>query len=244
MRPPLDVVATPTAFTSLWAGKRRKAAILMIDISCTRVVVVDDHPVICRGISLSLRVFDDIQVVGEASNGEDALRLCHEVQPDVVIVDLAMPGMGGVATIRALREVCPQAHIVALTSFQEGTLVRDALQAGAIGYLLKDVPVDELAKTIRLTHRGVPTLAQAAAQALVHTVTAEPSQTDGDLTRQERQVLGLVAQGLSNHQVAQRLTISTATVKHHVHGLQLKMGASNRTEIVSLAFRRHLIQLS
>ncbi|MGH2515201.1 MAG: response regulator, partial [Ktedonobacterales bacterium] len=157
----------------------------------TRVLIVDDHTVVRNGIAFSLLAFADLDVIAQASTGEEALRLCAEtdVLPDVVLMDLIMPGMGGVGAIHALHANYPQVQIVALTSFQEGSLVEEALQAGAIGYLLKDVAVEELAKAIRLAHRGMPILAPAAAQALVHTVVRRPPALGNDLTDREREVL-------------------------------------------------------
>ena len=209
----------------------------------TRVLIVDDHTVVRNGIAFSLLAYTDIEVVAQASTGEEALRLCAEaaVLPDVVLMDIMMPGMGGVATIRALHEDFPQVHVIALTSFQEGSLVEEALQAGAIGYLLKDVAIDELAKAIRLAARGMPILAPAAAQALVHTVVRRPPPIGQDLTDREREVLGLLAEGLSNQQIAERLVITPATVKFHTRSIRSKLGTSSRTETVVIALNNHLV---
>ncbi len=132
-----------------------------------RVMIVDDHAVVRSGIEYSLLALEDIQLVGAAENGEEALRLCGELQPDVVLMDMMMPGLNGVATTRALLERYPQTQVIALTSFQEGSLVQDALQAGAISYLLKDVDMAELADAIRSASGGKATLAPEAAKALV-----------------------------------------------------------------------------
>lgn len=209
----------------------------------THVLIVDDHTVVRNGIAFSLLAFADLEVVAQLSTGEDALRWCAEaeVPPDVVLMDLMMPGMGGLPTIRALREAFPQVQVIALTSFQEGALVEEALQAGAIGYLLKDVAIDELAKAIRLAHRGMPVLAPAAAQALVHTVARRPPVVGQDLTEREREVLGLLAEGLSNQQIAERLVITPATVKFHTRSIRSKLGTSSRTETVVLALHNHLV---
>ena len=132
-----------------------------------RVMVVDDHAVVRNGIRFSLLAFDHIELVSEASSGQEALRLCGEVQPDVVLMDLKMPGLDGIAATRAIRERHPQVQVVALTSFQEASLVQEALQAGAIGYLLKNISSDELADAIRAAHAGRSTLAPEAAQVLI-----------------------------------------------------------------------------
>jgi NarL family two-component system response regulator LiaR len=208
-----------------------------------RVLVVDDHIVVRNGVAFSLLVYPDLEVVGQAETGEEAIRLCQEtdIAPDVVLMDLRMPGMGGVEAIQALHEDLPQVQIIALTSYQEGSLVEEALQAGAIGYLLKDLAIDELAKAIRLAAHGMPILAPAAAQALVHTVARRPPPIGHDLTEREREVLGLLAEGMSNQQIAERLVITPATVKFHTRSIRSKLGASSRTETVVLAINNHLV---
>ncbi len=211
------------------------------ELGRTRLLVVDDHMVVRKGIAFSLLACDDIELVGEAESGDEALDLCRSVHPDVVLMDIKMPGTGGLAAIRAIRDAWPDAQVIALTSFQEGDLVRDALQAGAIGYLLKDVSVDDLAKSVRLAHRGMPLLAPAAAQALVRSVADHLPHVGADLTDREREVLALLAEGLSNLQIAERLVISPATVKFHVRSIRSKLGTTNRTETVVLALRQHIV---
>jgi NarL family two-component system response regulator LiaR len=209
----------------------------------TRVLIVDDHTVVRNGIAFSLLAYPDLDVIAQASTGEEALHVCAEADepPDVILMDLMMPGMGGVDAIRSLRAMYPQIQIVALTSFQEGSLVEEALQAGAIGYLLKDVAVEELVKAVRLAARGMPILAPAAAQALVHTVVRRPPPLGQDLTDREREVLGLLAEGMSNQQIAERLVITPATVKFHTRSIRSKLGTSSRTETVVLALHNHLV---
>lgn len=212
----------------------------------TRVMVVDDHIVVRNGIAFSLLAYGDLEVVAQANSGEEALRLCAEnaesaQAPDVVLMDLMMPGMGGVATIRELHAEYPQAQVIVLTSYQEGNLVEEALQAGAIGYLLKDVSIEDLAKAIRLAAHNMPILAPAAAQSLVHAVTRRPPSIGHDLTDREREVLALLAEGLSNQQIAERLVITPATVKFHTRSIRSKLGTSSRTETVVLALNNHLV---
>jgi two-component system, NarL family, response regulator LiaR len=209
----------------------------------TRVMIVDDQPIVCNGVAFSLLAYPDLEVVAQAGTGEEALHACFDSDPlpDVVLMDLIMPGMGGVEAIRALHAELPQVQIIVLTSYQEGTLVEDALQAGAIGYLLKDVAIDELAKAIRLAARGMPILAPAAAQALVHNVARRPPPIGHDLTEREREVLDLLASGLSNQQIADRLVITPATVKFHTRSIRSKLGTSSRTETVVLALNNHLV---
>lgn len=212
----------------------------------TRVMVVDDHIVVRNGIAFSLLAYGDIEVVAQAGSGEEALRVYaesaeSEQTPDVVLMDLMMPGMGGVATIRALHAVNSQAQVIVLTSYQEGNLVEEALQAGAIGYLLKDVSVEDLAKAIRLAVRGMPILAPEAAQSLVHSVTRRPPAIGHDLTEREREVLALLAEGLSNQAIAEQLVITPATVKFHTRSIRSKLGTTSRTETVVLALNNHLV---
>jgi two-component system, NarL family, response regulator LiaR len=207
----------------------------------TRILIADDHPIVRRGIASSLQPFEDLDVVAEADTGELAVELAGDVRPDVVLMDLLMPGMGGIAAIRALREMFPETQVIALTSFREGHLVEEALLAGAIGYLLKDVAVDDLVKAVRLAHQGVPTLAPAAGQALVKMVASGPPALGHDLTEREKQVLTLMAKGLSNQQIADQLVITPATVKFHTRSIRSKLGTASRTETVILALQHHLV---
>jgi NarL family two-component system response regulator LiaR len=205
-----------------------------------RLIVVDDHTVVRSGIKFSLLPFDDIELVGEAGSGEEALHLCGKLNPHVVLMDIMMPGMNGIETTRILRERFPQVQVIALTSFQEGSLVQEALEAGAIGYLLKDVDLDELARAIRSAAAGKPTLAPAAAQALVQAAT-EPRPLGDDLTERQREVLALLVEGLSNAEIADRLFISLSTARFHVSTILSKLGAANRAEAAALAVKHGLI---
>ncbi len=205
-----------------------------------RVMLVDDHALVRNGLAGFLQVFDDLELAGEAASGEEAVSLCRQIRPDVVLMDLVMPGMDGADATRAIREHCPDVRVVALTSFQEEELVQRALQAGAISYLLKNVSADELADAIRAAVAGQPTLAPEAARALIH-VTAKPSEPEYGLTRREREVLALMIEGLSNPDIAERLVLSRSTVKVHVSSILLKLGVSSRTEAVAFALQNHLV---
>ena len=212
----------------------------MTQANPVRVLLVDDHAVVRSGLAAFLLAFDDLELVGEAGSGEEAVRFCEEHRPDVVLMDLVMPGMDGAAATRAIRERWPQVQVIALTSFKEKELVQGALEAGAIGYLLKNVTADELAEAIRKAHAGKPTLAPEAAQVLIQ-ATREPPSLGYDLTAREREVLALMVEGLSNPEIAERLVVSPSTVKFHVSNILSKLGVAGRTEAVALAVQSGLV---
>ncbi len=205
-----------------------------------RVMVVDDHPMVRLGLSTFLKVYDDLELVGEAEDGEIALQLCKEVLPDVVLMDMVMPKMDGVAATRAIRQQFPNTQVIALTSFKEEGLVEKALKAGAIGYLLKDVSADKLIAAIRLAHQGRATLSPEATQILVEAAN-KPPPPGHDLTKREWAVLALLVEGLNNTQIAHRLGVSSSTVKTHVSTILSKFGVESRTEAASLALRHRLV---
>lgn len=205
-----------------------------------RVMLVDDHLMVRRGLATFLKVFDDLLLVGEAESGEAAIQLCAEALPDVILMDMVLPMMDGATTTRAIRQQFPQVQVIVLTSFKEGELIKKALEAGAIGYLLKDVSADELARAIRAANSGRATLSPEAAQVLVETANQPP--TPGlDLTEREREVLALMVEGLNNTQIAGRLTVSPSTIKSHVSSILSKLGVASRTEAVTLALRTRIV---
>ena len=205
-----------------------------------KVVVVDDHVLVRSGLEVVLGMFEDIELVGQAGDGEEAVRLCEELRPDVVLMDLVMPGTSGVEATRRVLASCPDTKVVALTSFTEEDLIGETLRAGAIGYLMKNVTADQLADAVRNAHAGRSTLAPEAADALVRSVSAPPHGADS-LTAREREVLKLMADGLTNADIAHRLVIGVATVKTHVSSIISKLGVSTRTEATSTAIRRGLV---
>jgi len=205
-----------------------------------RVMVVDDHTMVRRGLATFLKVFDDLELAGEAASGQAAVQLCAQLQPDVVLMDMVMPDMDGATATRLIRKQSPLIQVIALTSFKEEILVQSALQAGAIGYLLKDVSVDELAQAIRAAHAGRTTLSPEAAQALVHAA-SQPPAPGSDLTERERAVLALMVEGLNNTQIAARLTVSPSTVKSHVSNILSKLAVASRTEAVTLALHNRQV---
>jgi two-component system, NarL family, response regulator LiaR len=205
-----------------------------------RVLIVDDHKVVRKGLKAFLMAYDDLILVGEAGSGEEAEIQCTQKRPDVVLMDLVMPGEGGVAATRAICSAYPDTRVIVLTSFEEEDLVEQALKAGATSYLLKNVDTDELAMAVRAAHHGRAVLAPEATQALIHAA-RKGSEPMYDLTDREREVLALLVEGLTNPEIAQRLVVKNSTVKFHLGNLYSKLGISTRTEAVALALKHHLI---
>ncbi len=205
-----------------------------------RVVLVDDHPVVRNGISLFLETCEDIECVGEADGGRRAIRMCEELNPDVVLMDMVMPDISGIEATRAIRETNPEIQIIALTSFENEDSVPAMLEAGAISYLLKNVAVDEIAGAIRKAYEGKGTLSPEASQALVRSVT-KPKPLGHDLTERELEVLALVVKGLNNTEIGDQLFISTSTVKNHVSNILAKLDAVTRSEAAALAVQHKLV---
>lgn len=214
----------------------------MSEAKTIRVMLVDDHAVVRSGLGAFLLAHDDLELAGEASSGERAVAMCQQTQPDVVLMDLMMPGMDGVTATKLIREKYPTVQVIALTSFKEREMVEGALQAGAIGYLLKDVSADELAHAIRAAAAGKPTLASEAAQVLIQSTRAPAENPGFDLTAREREVLALMVEGLNNQQIAERLVVSVSTAKFHVSSILSKLNAASRTEAVSIALQKRLVK--
>lgn len=213
----------------------------MSDKSRIRVMIVDDHQVVREGFTVFLKAFDDLEFVGSAINGEEAVQLCAELQPHVILMDMMMPQMDGITAIQLIRAQHPDVQILALTSFTDNNeLVPKAIEAGAIGYLFKDVSIDELAKAIRSAAENTPYLTTAATRMLID-ATKRRSADDFNLSQRELEVLTLLVEGLNNRQVAERLTLSQSTVKFHVSSILGKLGATSRTEAVSLAHQHKLV---
>ena len=207
-----------------------------------RVFVVDDHNVVRRGLHAYLEMVEDMEVIGEAAEGQEALDgiaalVAAGRPPDVVLMDLLMPGMDGVTATATITQRYPETEVVAMTSFAEADLVHGALQAGAAGYLLKDAEADEVAAAIRAACRGEVHLDPAIAKQLTRLLVAPKPQTVNALTDREREILVLVAQGLSNQQIADALVISERTARTHVSNILSKLGVASRTQAALLAIR-------
>jgi two-component system, NarL family, response regulator LiaR len=208
--------------------------------SSIRVMLVDDHLMVRIGLMAFLRIYDDLELIGEASNGETAIRLCRQLHPDVVLMDMVMPDIDGATATRIIRQENPDIHVLVLTSFKEDRLIQSALQAGASGFLLKDIGADELAQAIRLAHSGRITLSPAAAQSLVEAVN-RPASPAVNLTERERAVLVLLVDGLNNTQIAAKLVVRPSTIKTHVSNILAKLGVSSRSEAVAMAIRNQIV---
>lgn len=201
-----------------------------------RMIIVDDHEIVRCGIKFLLLAFDDIKLVGEARNGDEGVNLCKELQPDVVVMDLMMAGMNGVEATRAIRKKYPEVQVLILTSFLETKFIQQAMQAGAIGYLLKGTSIDELVDAIRAAAIGQSTLAGEVIQALLQPSQAS-SQLVHELSKRQEEVLTLLALGLSNQAIAQQMKLSPSTIRHHVSQVLNKLGVTNRTEAATTAVR-------
>ena len=205
-----------------------------------KVVIVDDHTVVRSGLGAVLDTSEGVELVGEASDGEEAVRICERLQPDVVLMDLQMPKMDGVEATRIIHEKWPQIHIIALTSYKEKEYVEGVLKAGATSYLLKNVSAEELVSAINKVVLDQPSLSPEAAQVLIQTVN-EPSRPGIDLTDREREILALMVEGKSNNEISEVIFITQATVKYHVSNILSKLGVSSRTEAVVVAMKNNLV---
>jgi DNA-binding NarL/FixJ family response regulator len=208
-----------------------------------RILVVDDHKVVRNGLRTFITVHDDLDLVGEAANGKEAIEQCRELRPDVVLMDMKMPVTDGPTAIAHIKGQFPEVNVVALTSFEDEGFAQRALEAGAIGYLFKDIEEEDLMSAIRLAGEGRGVVAPEAMRAIVARSLNEPNGYAVKLTEREQSTLQLVAQGLTNPQIADRLSISVSTVNFHVHNVLDKLGAKTRTEAVVIASREGLIDV-
>ncbi len=204
------------------------------------VLLVDDHAVVRSGLSKFLMVNKDLKLVGEASDGAEAIQMVALHKPDVVLMDLMMPGVDGITATREIHQKHPNVNVIVLTSFHDQNMVQGALQAGAIGYLQKNVTAKELGIAIRSAHQGKMTLSPEATQVLAHSV-AQPQIQGEQLTERERDVLKSMVDGLNNREIADALVISLGTVKFHVSNIFQKLGVDSRVEAVKAAIEQKLV---
>lgn len=205
-----------------------------------RILLADDHMMVRSGLATVLAVYDDMKLVGEAGDGEEAIRLCESLRPDVVLMDLLMPNVDGVAATRTIKERWPETQVIALTSFKDKEYVEGALKAGASGYLLKNVSAEELVGAIRRAVAGQPSLSPEAARVLIQKVN-QPQTPGDDLTDREKEILSWMVKGLNNTQIAAKLFVSQSTIKFHVSNILAKLGVTGRTEAVALAVKNRLV---
>jgi NarL family two-component system response regulator LiaR len=204
-----------------------------------RIFIVDDHQIVREGLKAFLGLQEDMLVAGEAGDGESALDQALKIRPDVILMDLILPKMDGIATIKKINEAHPEIRIIALTSFSEDDKVFPALRAGACGYLLKDVSPAELVETIRAAHRGEKRLHPKITEKLVDNIALEQKKPAADaLTERELEVLGCLAKGLSNHEIGDTLFISEKTVKTHVSNILSKLNLTDRTQAAIYAIKK------
>lgn len=209
------------------------------------ILLVDDHEVVRNGLRAFLETVPDFQVVGEASSGEAALALVRELIPDIVLMDLIMPGIDGVEATRRVKQISPRTQVVVLTSYHEDAHIFPALKAGAISYILKDMKMDKLVDVLYRAHQGEVTLHPRVASRVLQNLRGENSneqQIFTDLTDRELDVLKLIANGLSNSQIAEKLFISEYTVKGHVSNILSKLHLADRTQVAVYAWQRGLVQ--
>jgi NarL family two-component system response regulator LiaR len=205
------------------------------------ILLADDHPVVRQGLKTFLDLQPDLQVVGEAATGAEAVAQAEELRPDVVLLDLVMPDVGGIEAAGRIRAECPETKVIVLTSYADDENVLPALKAGASGYLLKDVEPAELADAVRRAHRGEALLHPAIALRVVREV-VEPEPDRDTLTARELDVLRLLARGLPNKLIARELGIAERTVKTHVSSILAKLGVTDRTQAALYAVREHLAE--
>ena len=209
------------------------------------VMVVDDHGLVRQGAVDYLQTYEDISVIAQAENGEEAIHLAKENVPDVVLMDLVMPGMDGVETTRKLRQVCPHSQVIVLTSYHQDKHIFPALKAGAISYMIKDVKMDDLVDAIRKASQNEAVLHSAVASRVIQELRGgnfEEINPFSELTSREMDVLKLIAQGLSNHEIADKLVISENTVKGHVSNILSKLQLADRTQAAVFAWKKGIVK--
>jgi len=205
-----------------------------------RVLIADDHDMVRHGLVVLLENFDDFEIVGDAKNGEIAVNMCREHRPDVVLMDIRMPRMDGITAVGEILKHVPDVKVIMLTSYKKNDEVEGALQAGALSYLMKNVSAQQLADAVRKAYDNEPTLAPEVVQVLIRASKRDPK-PGHDLTPREREVLSLMTDGLNNRQIAEKLYISSSTVKNHVSSILAKLNATTRTKAVAIAVEHDIL---
>jgi len=202
-----------------------------------RILLADDHDMVRRGLSVFLQTFDDMLLVGEARDGFEAVQMSGKIHPDIILMDMVMPRMNGAEATALISKKYPDIRVIAITSFEDDQMVKDALKAGATAYLHKNITIDELGNAIRKASVGIPTLSPEATKALIHSTTGQES---NNLTPRELDVLRLLVAGMNNPEIAEKLGLSRSTIKTHVSNILSKLGISSRLEAVKYALEKHL----
>lgn len=211
-----------------------------MDVNTIRILLVDDHDIVRKGLAVFLLTRDEFVLVGEAADGYEAEELCATLQPDVVLMDMVMPDQTGIETTRKIKALYPNIQVIALTSYADDKQVKDALEAGAIGFLHKNVSTEQLAAAITSASKGQPTLSPEATESVFRSAT-KPTQVGCDLTQREQEVLALMTEGHNNTKIAEALFIGRATVKTHVSNILHKLDVENRQQAISKTIRQNLL---
>jgi len=206
-----------------------------------RVLIIDDHDMVRKGLTILLESFDEFEIVADIDNGPMGVTLCRKYQPDVVLMDILMPGTDGIVTTRIIHENWPSIPIIALTSTADEVIIHDVVKAGAISYIQKNGSIDEVAEAVRSAYNHQSTLSTQAIQALIST-TQHPYNAGYDLTKRQREVLALMIDGLNNRQIANHLVISNSTVKNHICSIYAKLNTTNRTQTVAMAIKQQILE--
>lgn len=204
-----------------------------------RVLITDDHEMVRRGLNTFLRAYPDLELIGEANSGEQAVKLCGELQPDVVLMDLIMAGIGGIEATRQIMTQYPAIRVIALSSAMDSANVTKAIDAGAMGYLMKNIATDDLAAAIRSVYQGQRVLSDEARQAITRAAT-RPYEPTYRLSEHEYEILHLLIEGLSNPEIATKTNISRATIQYHINNIFNKLGVTNRADAIDVALRNKI----
>ena len=207
-----------------------------------KVLIADDHPLVRYGIKTFLKTYDDIYIVGEAENGREAIEICEKHLPDVVLMDVRMPGLNGIEATNHILKKRPNIKVIILTSFIDKELIENSLKAGASSYLLKNESGERIVRVIRDAYQGKSNLSSEATQIMISEV-RNPLSKRYQLTKREKEILSLMVEGLSNKEIAKRLTLSTSTIQFHITNILSKFGVSKRTEAIYLALKQKLVKL-